>query len=208
MSTDLNFDNLPPAEFIEADSGMVDNEILGSEDIGQCTTCGKPVHRPAGASPTGRKLRIPKYCSDCKTTPVRKTSSGKAVRRSRSNVDIAEGVAGIYTSIGLVAFAKGDKELGLTIIGQKRLQEMMSSAEDDPDVSVATSAGEAWAKVAAANPKVNDFITKLLETSVWTDIATAHMPLGMLMIQRKPKSLGRIRAWVLRRRVRKAGGNA
>lgn len=206
MSTDLNFDSLPPAELDESDSGMAENEILGSEDIGECTTCGKPTHRPAGISPTGRKLRIPKYCSECKTTPVRKTSSGKAVRRARSTVDIEEGMTGVYTTIGLLALAK-DQELGVAIIGQKRLQEMMESGEEAPDTSVATAAGKAWSQVAAANPKVNEALTKMLQTTVWSDVLAAHMPLVGLAVQRKPKSLGRLKARLMRRRIRKAAEN-
>lgn len=207
MST--NFADLPLAEElseIPTDDLIPDNEVIGSEDVGACTTCGTAVHRPAGTSPTGRKLRIPKYCADCKTTPVRKTSSGKAVRRSRSTVDIEEGMTGIYTTIGLIALAK-DQELGVTIIGQKRLAEMMQAGEENPDTSVASAAGRAWAGVAAANPKVHDTLTKMLATSVWTEILAAHMPLVGLAVQRKPNSLGKIKARIMRRRLRKASEN-
>lgn len=205
MSTET-FEGLPDPEFATSDDLIAEGEIIGSEDIGACNTCGKTVHRPAGQSPTGRKLRIPKYCDDCKSTPVRKTTSGKAVRRSRSSVDIEEGMAGIYTTIGLIALAK-DQELGLTIIGQKRLTEMLSSGEENPDTSVATAAGRAWAQVAATNPKVHDTLTKMLATSVWSDVLAAHMPLVGLAVQRKPKSLGRVKAYFLRRRMNKARGS-
>lgn len=189
-------DDLPPALVVD----------VADPDVGQCKECGIPVRRPNGESPTGRKLRIPKFCDDCKAAP--KAASGTVTRRRRStNPDIAKGMTELYSTVGLLILPK-DPQLGMMIVGEKRLQELMGQ-QDGPAPSIAEAAGNAWAHVAANNPMVADLLGPMLKTSVWAELMAAHLPVvGYAMS--KPRT-GRVKNFMtklrIRRRVR-AGGEA
>lgn len=196
-------------EPIQLDLGALEDAVedvpflADNEDIGQCSDCGNPTYRPDGKSPTGRKLRVPKKCDACKGA---KTASSGTVRRSRKP-DIQDGVTELYTSIGMLAMMK-DQQLGMMIIGQRRLEELAASMEGQSAPSgIADDAGKAWANVAANNPAVEKALSKMLETGIWAELINAHVPLLGLVIARKPK-LGRLKTWALRRRVKRAQGSA
>lgn len=194
---ELNLDAIEDAE-----NAMEDVPFLAdSEDIGTCSDCGNPTYRPDGKSPTGRKLRVPKKCDACKTT---KTTTSGVVRRTRKP-DIQDGVTELYTSLGMLAMMK-DQQLGMLIIGQRRLEELAASMEGQSAPNgIADDAGKAWANVAANNPAVAKALEKMLETGIWAELINAHVPLLGLVIARKPK-LGRLKTWALRRRVKRASG--
>lgn len=186
------FDDLPPALAASVDD----------DDIGQCNNCGIPVRRPTGNSPTGRKKRIPKYCNDCKSAVKSGVNSAAPRRRKSSNPDIAEGITNFHVMIGMAIMTK-DPELGLKFVGEERLKEMLGQAEG-PVPSIADAAGAAWAHVATSNQAVADFLTPLVKTSVWTEVASAYSPAvgHVLMKKPRPKFLTKLSLW--RRSKRKA----
>jgi len=167
----IDFDALPPA--LEIDTS--------NPDVGSCKTCGTTVHRPPGMSPTGRKLRIPRYCDECKKSPVQKE---KRTRRS-SNPDIAAGMTDLYTMVGMFILPK-DPQLGIAIVGEQRLAQILGQ-QDGPSQSIAEACGAAWAHVAASNPAVAEFIAPMLKTSVWAELATAHAPVVGHVLAKKPR---------------------
>lgn len=164
---------LPPALQTDGDNS----------NVGECKSCGVPVFRPVGQSPTGRKLRIPKYCDGCKKSKPTQASPGR--RRKSTNPDIEEGMTALYTSLGFLLLPV-DQALGVSIIGEERLTSMLGQAQG-PQPSVAEACGKAWAHVAASNPKVADVLGPLVKTTVWSELWMAHTPIAGHVIAKRPK---------------------
>jgi hypothetical protein len=184
------FEGLPPALTVD----------VTNDDVGECATCGNPVYRPPGNSPTGRKKRIPKYCDEHKSVAK---SSGTVVRRRKSrDVDIAEGMTGLYTAFGLMVLPK-DPELGAMIVGETKLLEIMNGPKG-PAPGIAEVAGKAWADVAAQNPAIAAFLAPLLKTSLWSELIGAHIPIGVHVAQKMPKRSVKMRLAGFRKINRKA----
>jgi len=165
------------------------------EDTGTCASCGSPTYRPPGQSPTGRKLRIPKYCESCKPS---KSAAKPGATRRRRGVDIEGGMTELYTSVGLI-LATRDPELGTMIVGPQRMKTILEAGTGE--YSLAVDAGRAWANVAANNPAVANVLEKMLATGVWAELGNAHVPLVALAVQRKPKLLTRVRNYISDRRT-------
>jgi len=101
----------------------------------------------------------------------------------------------LYVGLGMLIMLK-DQELGLMIVGQKRLEEMMAQQGDGQMPALADTAPKAWADLAEQNRPVHDGLSKLLQTSAWAEVFNAHLPLFMLLFMR---SKGKFKMTFLKR---------
>lgn len=169
---------------------------IDDADRGTCSACGDSTYRPEGTTPSGRRLRIPKYCETCKTAKT--PTKGTATRtRRRPAVDVEAGMTEFYTTLGLLVAMK-DPQAGTMIVGERRMQQLVEGAADR-DYSMADDAGKAWANVAASHPAWDKALRQFLATGVWAELANAHAPAVALVIRRRPRFLLRVRQWFARR---------
>jgi len=176
---------LPPSETLDDTIPIGDeyeaHTAAASEDIGQCATCGKPTYRPPGATPTGRRKRIPKHCTDCGGQPA----SGKGETRVRKP-NLAQGIEDFHNTLGGVCLMRGDLELAAVFMGPEKVQAILSGEHPQDFEGIAKPAGRAWANIASNVPAVNKGWQAVLTTSMWGDLVSVYAPALMVVGKRKP----------------------
>lgn len=171
---------------------------LAEAPHGTCKGCGGAVYE---RTPTGRWKR---KCAACDSTGA---PSHRAKGRGKAQADIREGVENMHLAFGMLALAR-DQELGMLIIGPKKLRQMMAEGRDGEDPpGIAEEAAEAWTELAAQNESVHALLSKTLVGGSWAKLANAYFPLVALAFKRNPPKLGRIKRFFLRRRLNGPRGN-
>jgi hypothetical protein len=94
--------------------------------------------------------------------------------------------------------------MGMTIIGEDRLQSLLSSK--NPQQSLAVEAGSLWADVAAEYPALGEIFGVAQKTGVFTRLLVAHTPLAAAAIAEQPKLGQKLRTWWMAWRARRGGG--
>lgn len=110
---------------------------------------------------------------DGTTKPRPRPSSSTRSRRGKK-VDIAKGMAELYTVTGM----------GLSMVPtQKNIGGVSANfAVGTSIVEQSAAIGDAWAKAADENPAIRDALEKVLAVSVVGTLVSAHMPIVMAAV--------------------------